>query len=424
MKSPEYLLVVNHASKYGLDGINDVRKNPAFADLRILVLTNRPQKFTFLANESYPSEVIECNFESDEEIIEALRPYKDHIRAATCRGDEHIQYFQKVIPHLPLNVLTPTTDALDAATNKRLMREAFLRHHPEITPQFVHVHDDSRATIEAVEAKLEYPVIVKPANLASSLLIQACHSRSELETALRNVFAVIDDTYKRHGRSHAPQVIVEEYLEGDFYSVDAYALGRGDYYYCPIVGYIPAKQIGIDDFFLYKRSVPTKLTEDQTAAANEAVAKAMAATGLTYSSAHVELVLTKNGWKIIELGPRLGRFRHRMYEQAYGINHSCNDLLIRLNQQPQIPHKLLQHCAAYSIYPDKEGSLKEIRGLAKLEGNPAIKFLRVFAQPGDKCTHAKNGGGALAEFVIADADLQAYKELVGFIEDHVEAVVE
>src|SRR5688572_972596 len=174
MKSPEYLLIVNHASKYGLQSIEDVRKVPALADLRVLVLTNMPQKYAFLVNEPYPSEVIECSFESDDEIIEALRPYKDYIRAATCRGDEHIQYFRKVIPHLPPNVLTATPQALEAATNKRLMREAFLQHSPEITPQFVHVHDDSHETVESVEAKLQYPVIVKPANLASSLLIQAC----------------------------------------------------------------------------------------------------------------------------------------------------------------------------------------------------------------------------------------------------------
>lgn len=421
MKNPAYLVVVSNASKYVLESIEELMQDAAYKHLRVVILTANPRQNVAGFEQRLPLQVIACDF-SDEGIRSAMQPFQDKIGAVVCRGEKHIQYLRKLIPHLPPDVPVATPEALEKATNKRLMRQAFLQHFPEITPQFVQVHDDTAATIEKVEAALAYPVIVKPANLASSMLIQACHTRAELQAALGSVFALIQDVYKKHDRHGAPQVLVEEYLEGDFYSIDAYATDPGTFYFCPPVGYVPAKQLGIDDFFLYKRFVPTSLTEQQTAEGNDTVAKAMTALGLTHSSAHVELVLTKNGWKIIEIGPRLGRFRHLMYKAAYGIDHSMNDLLIHLGKEPVIPKKLLRHCTAYSIYPYTEGTLETIINFDQIANDPATTFVRRFAQPGAPCVYAKNGGAALAEFVIASDDVQDFQRATKLAET-VKAVV-
>jgi hypothetical protein len=321
-------------------------------------------------------------------------------------------------------VLAATPESLEIATNKRLMREAFLKHFPEISPKFVRVYNAERATIQAVENAIQYPVILKPANLASSLLIQSCYSGRELKTALTKVFNDIKAIYQREGRRTEPQVIVEEYLEGDFYSIDAYAMAPGQFYYCPPVGYIPAKHLGIDDFFLYKRFIPTKLTPKEIAEVNQTVAKALTAVGLTHSSAHVELVLTSRGWRVIELGPRLGRFRQLMYGASYDFSNYMNDVLIHLGHKPRISDTLLQYSAGYLIYPEKEGTLRELAGLAKLEADPATQFLRVFARPGDRCLFSKHGGRAVAEFVIAHKDPAVFQKTVSFVENHVKAIVD
>lgn len=416
-------MVVNNLSPYVIDSAKKLAKTAAFGDLRLLVITTDPDQYKHHASESMPVEFIQCGFITDQEVASALQPFKAHIRAVVCRGDKNIQYLRQVIPHLPKEVLVATPQALEIATDKRLMREAFMRHAPEITPQFVQVHDASDATISKVESHLQYPVIVKPANLASSLLIESCTNRAELAKTLQRVFATISQTYKQQGRAISPQVIVEEFMEGDFYSVDSYVMRPGEFYHCPVVGYVPAKTMGIDDFFLYKRFLPSGLSEPEAANAQKTVEKALTAIGLTHSSAHVELVLTKNGWKIIEIGPRLGRFRHIMYREAYDIDHSLNDLLIHLGQQPVIPQTLLQLCTAYSIYPYAEGSLQEITDVDKVQQSPNTVFMRIFAKKGDRCVHAKNGGTALAEFVIAGKDEAAFKELTAFVEQRVKAVV-
>ncbi len=416
----EYLLVVDLFSGSIARAVRQLRTQAKFANLGILVATRNPADYEA---EGVPIFTVQCDFSDPVALQAALAPFAPHIRGVICRGDKQVQYLRRVIPFLPSDVLVATPQSLQSATNKRLMRDDFLQHYPEITPQFVEVYDALDHTIDAIIDKLSLPVIVKPANLVSSLLIQSCHTRTELQQALRKVFDHVQVVYKREERTDQPQVIVEQYLEGDFYSIDAYIMNPDQLYYCPPVAYIPAKQLGIDDFFLYKRFVPTSLSEDEIAAANNAVCKALTAVGLTHSSAHVELVQTKSGWKIIEIGPRLGRFRRTMYDLGYGIDHSMNDVNIHLGLKPDIPKKLQKHCSAYSIYPHHEGVLQELHGLERLENDSRVYGLKIMASPGDECHFAKNGGHALAEFIIADSDPAAFAELTRYVEKEVYASI-
>lgn len=423
MQKHPLLLVINLVTPNIIHSIETIRQIPSFASLGLLVLTKQPDKSEALDECSVPFEVVKCQFSSAGEIAEALRPFKERIRGVVCRGDKNIQYFHEVIPHLPPNVLVSSPASLETATDKRAMREAFMAHAPEITPKFLQVHDASDSTIQQVETTMHYPVIVKPANLASSMLIQACDTREALVSTLGRVFGMIGRIYRRQDRMSDPSVIVEEFMDGEFYSVDSYVMQPGEFYHCPVVGYVPAKKMGIDDFFLYKRFLPSKLSLQEIDAANRTVERALTAIGLKHSAAHVEMVRTATGWKIIEIGPRLGRFRHTMYREAYGIDHSTNDLLIHLDQKPTIPLHFQKFCTAYSIYPHKEGILQTITGLEEIQNNPATVSLRVFKEKGDVCTHAKNGGGALAEFVIADSSKASFDSLTQFVEQNVKAIV-
>ncbi len=421
----KYILVVDSLPPSILQSMVKIRALPGFADCGLYVLTRQPQRYERLvAASSVPVELARCSFEDPETLRTLLKPYLEKLVGVVCRGDKRIQYLRKVVPLLPAHVRVASVEALTKATNKLLMREAFQKAYPEITPKFVRVGSSAEAAIREVEQAMTYPVIVKPANLASSLLIHECSTKAELVDALQTVFTEIQRVYEQEHRIDEPQVIVEEYLEGDFYSVDAYVMHSDAVYYTPPVAYIPAKQLGVDDFFLYKRFMPTELPSEEITAANETVRKALSAIALTYSSAHVELVRTRAGWKIIELGPRLGRFRNTMYRQAYDIDHSLNDILIHLGREPRIPTAAVRQCATYSIYPHSEGKLREIHGLEIVTSSPLLVWSSIVAQHGDVCRFAKHGGHALAEFAIASEDVAAYMAAVKEIESNVYAIVD
>jgi len=420
----KYLLIIDHLVDSIFSATDRLRlEYPEYAHLKLILIANDLSKYEQHQFRDRVTHVLKCDFDNQESIAAALSPYVDNVVGVICRGDKQVQYLRRVIPMLPKKLLLASVEALEISTNKKLMRKVFTANYPQITPKYIQVGDASDASIGQVMQHMDFPVIIKPAQLASSLLIQSCVDKDALTRDLQRTFASIVEIYKKEERMEQPQVIVEEYLQGDFYSIDAYVDANGLVACCPPIAYIPAKQIGIDDFFLYKRFLPTSLTDRQIADANRAAEQAILAIGLRSSTAHVEMVLTRQGWKIIELGPRVGRFRPDMYMYGYKIDHSYNDIKIHLGLPMDIPTQLVNYVSAYSIYPDREGELVELAGWEKLISNPLVVTKRLFAQPGDLCQPAKFGGHALAEFIIACEDRQVYLDLVSYIETQVKAVL-
>lgn len=412
-----YLLVVRHLP-HSLRQSDELQKIPGYKNLIPLVITPEPEWF---ANDA-TVKAIPCGFSSSEEVRQALAPYKNEIVGVFCAREANIQLLRQIIPHLPAIIRTPSVESLVASTDKRIMRRALATYAPDATPAFIGAIDASSQTVADIEAFVPYPVIVKPASLASSLLIQSCHNRVELKAALAHIFANINMVYAAQKRQSPPRVLVEEYLDGTFYSVDAYIMEAGNVRFCPPVAYTSYNQRGVDDFSLYVRTTPANLSQSNTKAAYDTTAKALAAVGLTWSSAHVELVLTKKGWKIIELGPRIGRYRHRMYKHAYGLDHYLNDVRVHLGLEPITPSTPLAYCAAYSFYPEKEGRLDKIAGMAYLHQNPAVRDLHIRSKKGDMCAFAKNGGGVVGECYVVMPDQSEFKRTLAFIDQHVQVL--
>jgi len=61
---------------------------------------------------------IVIDFEKPEEIIETIKGLGKNLIAAINRGERNIPNFQKIIPHLPKNILVPSIDSLIKATEK------------------------------------------------------------------------------------------------------------------------------------------------------------------------------------------------------------------------------------------------------------------------------------------------------------------
>lgn len=416
-----YTILVIEAYKDSL--LKAVRKLHAeHAELgtpRIILLTSDPEKYATYSDIT----TIGTDY-SSENLTGIFASLTEEVKGVVCRGDKYIQYLRKVVPYLPPGVPVASEESLKISTSKRLMRQAFLEHFPEITPRFMKVNDATSDTLSALATELAFPVIIKPTSLASSLLIQRCDDQVQLEQGLADAFSRIATIYSQEGRHEEPEIIVEEFMEGDFYSIDSYVQEEGRVVHCPPIPYVPANKLGIDDFFLYKRFAPARLSNEDIDAAEKASEKALLATGLTHTSAHIELVKTDRGWKIIELGPRIGRFRNIMYRQAYGFDHGYNDLLVHVGMPPEVSAEVAKHCAAYSIYPSTEGTLARIEGIQAARDLPSVCYFQLHAKEGDYVRHAKNGGHALLEMILANSDEDTFQKDTAWLEENVFAVVD
>jgi biotin carboxylase len=344
--------------------------------------------------------LVECNLNAPSSVIHALEPYRDHIAGVTCRSEAKIPDFAKLIPYIPY-VKTPSSDSLTWSVNKAKMRRRFYAYDKKITPLYKIAHDASQKTCREIEQKIGFPLVIKPSGLAQSLLVTICYHQEELEKELKKVFRKVKTLHKKYKDSDdEPEIIVEEFMDGDMYSIDGYVNSRGKIYFCPMMEIKTGRSIGFDDFFGYKQTTPTTLASTSIKSAEEVTGKGVHALGLRSSTFHAELIKNDQGWKLIEIGPRVGGFRDVMYEKSYNFNHGLNDILIRIPKKPFISKKVLGHTTVMKFFAPKEGIIKNLTGLKKARELESFHSIKINEKIGNRATFAKNGGKSIFNITL------------------------
>lgn len=350
-----------------------------------------------------PVEIFNCNFRSRVRVKKALAPYVERIIAVTAQSEDRIPDLKKVIPHLPY-INTPTIESLDWATDKVIMRRMIDAHDKKLTPKFIIAKTASFDVIEKVGKRLSYPVVVKPAGLGGSKLVSMCYHEDELQHVLKKTFRSLQRAYREQNGRGAPQVIIEQVMEGDMYSIDGYVDSKGKVTLLPATHVKTGKEIGFDDFFGYRQLTPTLLNKDSIKGANAATIETIKALGLRSTTIHCELFKTEKGWKIIELGPRMGGFRELLYGLSYGIPHIMNDVLIRMGQSPIVPKKRLGYAVYMKFYARNEGVLTDISGSTKIRKLDSFVSMVIEKGVGDEVQFAKHGDGPIVKLVLFNSD--------------------
>jgi len=349
-------------------------------------------------------DVIEtCDPRSETSIHKALKEHKESLFSVVVRGDDGIPMQKRMIPHIPY-MPSPTAASLKWATEKISMRERLRDYNTDLTPSFMVVHEVNPKILRQIEEKVSFPLIVKPSGLGASRLVSICYHKEELDTVLKKCFKTIKAVYKETQGRGEPEVLVEAYMEGSMYSIDGYVDAKGRISFCPAVYVKTGKEVGFDDFFGYRQMSPTILKKDNIERLEATAAQSVHALGLRSTSVHIELIRSEHGWKIVELAPRVGGFRHQMHKHTHGIDHTMNDILIRAGEKPIIPKKLKGYAVAMKFFAKKEGKLKRIVGIKKIKELKSLKKLIVNKQAGDSCKFAKHGGSSVFNIIMSNAD--------------------
>jgi len=166
-------------------------------------------------------------------------------------------------------------------------------------PQAASVAVASRDEAVAAAARIGYPVVLKPRNLAASFGVSRADDEAGLLAAYERARGVsLPEAPERFEQD----VLVEEFLDGPEISVDAVVAGG---LVEPLV--VAHKQTGYSPSFeetghLVDAADPL-LTDPRLAAVLTA---AHAAVGYTTGTTHTELRRTAGGFKVIEINGRLG----------------------------------------------------------------------------------------------------------------------
>ncbi len=346
---------------------------------------------------------VECDFSKPAKITEALLPYQNELLAVTCRSEQYMRRFIEVLPHVPY-LRTPTTESLKWASDKYEMRKRFRLYNKKLTPKFTLVKKNTKEERDRVVKKIGFPMIIKPTNLAQSRFVAICYHEEELDSTLTSTFRDIKKVYEQEHHLIEPKIIAEEYMEGDMYSVDSYVDSRGKVYHCPLVKVTTGKKIGHDDFYNYLQMTPTGLKAPSIAKAEAAAEGGIHALGLRSTTAHTELLKIDDDWKIIEVGARVGGFRQMLHTLSCDINHTLNDVLIRIPKRPLLPKKCKGYAAAMKWFTPKEGVIIEMKGIKRIEQLESFHHIDINKKLGDKATFARNGGRSIFNLFLYNQD--------------------
>lgn len=334
--------------------------------------------------------LIRVDIKNMAKVEQELLPIKDEVIVVNCRSVFYMPFYAQIISLFP-HLLMPTRDSVEWCSNKLMMRRKFRRNFPEISPNYTPVYGAAQEDVNKIRKRVGFPCIVKPASLTASRHVSLCYHEEELQSTLKKIFRSLRASYKKHGVLVEPEVIVEQYMEGEMYSIDGYVDSMGKLTNLPAVHVKTAQNIGVDDFYGYRFLTPWKLSDPEKEKANDVAKKAVKSLGLRAVVVHMEFIKQEESWKILEVDARMGGHRDSMYRKSFAIPHGMNDLLTRMGEKPVIRKKLKQYAAAFNIFANKTGVIKSIKGLKKVRELESLTELIMVKKVGDRAGLSKNG---------------------------------
>lgn len=276
-------------------------------------------------------------------------------------------------------------DTAVKATDKGEMIKAFEAagvEHP-----WYYIISDSKADLPA---GITYPCITKPTDNAGSRGVMLVNSREELEDALAYS--------SENGRSGT--VIVEEYMVGPEVSVEI-IVWQG----VPHVLQITDKlTTGAPHFVEMGHSQPSRLPVVDQEKIKDLACRAVKAVGIDNGPAHVEIMLTKEGPKMVELGARMGGdcITTHLVPLSTGVDMIKATMDICLGQTPDIAPKF-QKGSAIRFFDVAPGTITAIDGVEEAKNIPGVREISFTKQIGDTVGEI-GASGDRAGFVIAQTN--------------------
>lgn len=346
---------------------------------------------------------------------------KQHIEATFVTYENYVLPNTIVAQHLGLPSME--REAAEACTDKEYMRQLFAKAPTKISPGFAVV--DSEESLMKFADSHDFPLILKPANLAKSLLVTKNSDLGELIANYRKAVELLGTVYSKYAPGRTPKLLVEEYLDGPVHSVDVFVDAKGEPHVLEnVVDYQTGYDIGYEDNFHYSRLLPSALDPKKIQEIRDVVAAGCRALGMKSSPAHVEIIYTRDGARIVEIGARNGGYRDRMHMLANGIDITANALALALDRPLDITPKRNDSVGVYELFPREKGSFVGLAHEAELRSLPSLHYLGIKAKPGQVVGKSGDGYKACAVAVFHNSDAEQFARDIGLLNSNVSVITE
>ncbi len=261
---------------------------------------------------------------------------------------------------------------------------------------------DFESFAEAVD-KLGGDCIVKPADNAGSrgvVLLEAEKSDGKTDVNDGRFRALLKETYEYSlGNARNGTVMVEEYMHGLEVSVEIMVI-EGE----PHILAITDKYITPPPYFVeLAHCEPSRLDAGTQEHIRKAAAQAVRAIGIRNAPAHVEIKVTEEGPKIVELAARLGGdfITSRLVPLSTGIDMVGASVLLATGTEPDLTRTADRGAAIHFLHAEQEqeGVLARITVPDAIYAQPGVEEIVLYKKPGDRVHGTRSSNDRLGHVI-------------------------
>lgn len=368
----EKIVVFVEPSFYGIDFVERTHRKGCKV-IAIGSSKDNPKKYGY---EHYYHDFLVADIRNAKSIYNAIKEssYYGQIDALIPATDYASHLTAEVAEWLSLKTIS--SQAATNARNKDLARKVY---DEQKVPSAK--YKKVASVEEAIEAakKIKYPVVLKPTNCASSQGVYFIENEEGLIESYEKL--------KRFKKTYMDfdvrnEYLIEEYLEGPEFSVEFF-LKDNEVVFSSVTEKLTSN---LPFFVEISHTVPTSVEKDNIGEMIYVCKQALLAIGIDNGPSHVELKLTKDGPKIIEVNGRPGgdKISSDLLYTTYGIDIFDETVNFYLN----LPIKgIYQEAKASSIAyltAVRDGIISSVEGKEEIANHKNVLKYEIAVKTGDK----------------------------------------
>ncbi|WP_028546543.1 ATP-grasp domain-containing protein [Paenibacillus taiwanensis] len=368
--------------------------------ISIVSSPDNPKKYGY---EGIFHDLIVADIRDEESLYQAIiqSPYADQLAALIPATDYASHLTAKVAERLGLKGV-PYEAAL-TSRNKDLAREAYAKHRvPSAAFRKVRTFEEAAAAA----ADIGYPIVLKPTNCASSQHVYFISSVNELQAAME---AIVEFKVSYMDFKVREEYLIEQYLEGPEFSVELFVRDG-----IPLFSVVTEKITSPLPYFVeIVHTLPTSVHTDHADDIVLTAVEALRAIGITDGPSHVEVKLTSDGPRIIEVNGRPGgdNISSDLLVQALGVDIFEATVNFYLDNPITLQRKHKRAAAIAYVTAEHEGIFADLKGLERWREHPAVVRYQINVSAGDRVSPAKSSDDRLGYVITVGDTPQEAKEL-------------
>jgi S-sulfo-L-cysteine synthase (3-phospho-L-serine-dependent) len=317
----------------------------------VLVVSD-PGRYGFVTESE--TEHIVADTQSTGDILAAVRRAdRGEIAGVYSSSDYFVETASEVA--YALGLPGPEPAAIRRCRNK-IDQITILQKNGLKVPLFATAH--STGELLSAAERIPKPLVVKPAFGSGSCGVRLCCSESD---AVVHGSDLLRRRANERGLQFPPGVLLEEYIPGPEYSVEAFggaAIG------------VTRKHLGeVPAFVEIGHDFPAVLEEAQERQIKDASARALSVLGLGWGPAHVELRYYERQPYIMEVNPRLaGGYIPELVRRSIGIDLIAETLKLATGRDVSLDRRMNGHASIRFVVTVSDGVIAEVCGVGDAMG--------------------------------------------------------